>query len=112
MSLTRTVNMQAGDSKMLVVTVKDEGGKPFSLAGYSVSWVLASRAMAVLVRKDTSKVGGVSKTNQAGGVFTVTLEPKDTSSLKGLYYHRARIKKGNLASTVLTGYIQISPSLA
>lgn len=113
--LPQDFEMFSGDSKDLVITVVDENDVTFSLTSASIKFN-ASRepGSTVLINKGTDvSPGGITITNPAGGIFTVTLDPGDTKDLteKFLYYE-AEITDvlGNIA-TVTFGTITLKPDL-
>jgi len=104
-------NMTAGDTKQLVITVKDADGDAVSITGSSIKWQCArSLGKASVLSKTTSS--GIQITDGANGVFVVTLSPSDTESLVGNYYHESQITfSDNTVSTVLVGTMTVKPAL-
>lgn len=103
----------AGDSKVLVVTVRDDDGVLVDLAGATIKWSAsqllsgAFSAEASIMKDDGD---GIEVTGT--GVFEVELLPADTESLSGKFYHEAEITdvEDNIF-TVLTGRMTVKPAL-
>ena len=80
-----------GDSRNLVVTVRDEPGNIIDLTGATIVWEIADSVAGPALLSKTNGAG-VTITDAAGGVFTVALTPADTLSLtRGVKYHEARM---------------------
>lgn len=103
--------MVAGDSKSLVVTVKDGAGLAVNITGATIKWRAArSFGKSAIISKSTAS--GIQITDGANGQFTVTLDPADTNSLLGVYYHEAEVTStNNEISTVISGTMKINPNL-
>lgn len=103
--------MVAGDSKTLVVTVKDAEGVAVNITGSTIKWRAArSFGKAAVISKTTSS--GIQITDGANGQFTVTLSTSDTDDLLGVYYHEAEVTASDgTISTVLSGTMKINPAL-
>lgn len=104
--------MYQGEDKLLEISVLDEDGNAKDITGATITWILATSpdAAAAEVTKSTGG-SGVSITNAAGGVFQVTLDGSDTTSLEGNYWHEAEVEDtSGHDNTVTTGYITIKAS--
>ena len=103
--------MTAGDTKQLVVTVKDADGDAVSITGSTIKWQCArSYGKASSISKTTTS--GIQITDGANGVFTVTINPSDTNSLVGNFSHEAEITfSDGTISTVLFGTMKIFPAI-
>lgn len=103
--------MTAGDTKTLVVTIRNAAGDVVNITGSSVKWKAArSYGKAAVLSKSTSD--DISLSDPTNGIFTVSLAPEDTEDLKGIYHHEAEITDADGAiSTVLTGTMKINPAL-
>lgn len=103
--------MTAGDSKTLVVTVRNADGDAVNITGATIKWQAArSYGKASVITKSTSS--GISITDGTNGVFTVTLNTSDTDSLSGIYHHEAELTAtDSTKSTVLVGTMKINPAL-
>lgn len=96
------VSMHAGDSRVLRVTITDDG-TGFDITGATITWVLkrGPSAAAVLTK---STGGGVAIIDGPNRVFDVTLDEADTEDLAGLYYHEADVEESSGDhSTVVRG---------
>lgn len=104
-------SMTQGDTKTLVVSVKDAEGNAVSITDATIKWRAArSYGKTAVVSKST--VSGVQITNGAGGVFAVALLPADTEDLIGTYFHEAEVTFADgTVSTVLTGTMKINKQL-
>lgn len=110
--MTRTnqdFTIQKGDDETLEITVGDGSGGSKDLSGASIDWGLRKYPDGQdLISKSVSG-GGITITDEPGGVFEVDLDPSDTNSLEidgrsGDFYHEAVVtdSAGNV-STVTTG---------
>ncbi|TIM16278.1 MAG: hypothetical protein E5Y67_03540 [Mesorhizobium sp.] len=108
--------MYQGDSKVLSVTVADEDGQVVSVDGMTIRWqaspvITGGFDTTATLKKDNDALGGITTVTEEG-VFEVEIEPEDTESLSGLYYHEAELTDGTgHVSTVLTGRMTIKPVL-
>ena len=110
--IIQNFTLTAGDTKSLVITVKDNEGVAVDITGASVKWQAArSFGKASAISKATGG-SGIVLTNPSTGVFTVTLDADDTEDLKGQFYHEAQVTlaDGTIA-TVLFGTMKINPAL-
>lgn len=109
---TRDFSMFAGDDLTLTVTVKETDGTATTITSAAISWKASkSNSKTAAITKSTA-AGGVTITNGAGGIFTVSLDPADTTSLEGDYIHEAQITFSNGdVRTVLRGVMTIEPEL-
>lgn len=108
----RDFSMAAGDSKTLSVSVTEQSDDAATnIAGAAIAWK-AARSMRTTAAISKSTSSGIVITSGSGGTFDITLDPADTSSLKGDYYHEAQItfSTGEVA-TVLRGLMTIDPAL-
>lgn len=106
--------MYAGDTATLVVTVTDSSGA-VDLTGASVKWQASSIIVGGFEATpsiEKSLDDGIAITNAEGGVFDVRLDPSDTESLSGKFYHEAELTdaSGNV-STILTGRMTVTSVL-
>ena len=102
--------MTAGDSKTVTVSVTEQSdGAATNITGATISWKAArSLRKSPVLTKTTA--AGIAITSGAGGTFDITLDPSDTTSLSGDFYHEAKVTftTGEVA-TVLRGVMTISP---
>jgi phage terminase large subunit-like protein len=103
----RHFTLAAGDSATLSVTATDSAGSALNLTGSTLEWVLSDGRQAQVTKTDSD---GITVTNAAGGLFTVSLNPADTTSLPdGLYYHVATATDADDAvTTVLSGRVRLT----
>lgn len=110
--MIQNFDMVAGDHKTLVITVKDADGVAVNIASATIKWQCArSLGKASNISKATGG-SGITITDAANGVFTVTLNPSDTNSLVGNFIHEAEVtSSGGTISTVLQGTMKINRPL-
>lgn len=95
-------SMYSGETKSLPFTATNtEDGSPINLSGATIKWAL-KRALntANAVYKDTTS--GITVTDAANGVFTISLIPGDTQSLTGNYIHAAEVTDSSGNVSVVT----------
>jgi hypothetical protein len=74
------ITITSGDNLDIIYTIKDENDAVVDLTGGSIAWkALVSGPTTAQITKT-----GVL-TDAANGITTVTLDPADTSSIKGTY---------------------------
>jgi hypothetical protein len=103
-----------GDTKVIIVPVKDDTGAFVDLDGGSARWWLGRNAGAagdkVLVKKASIGSGGIVLQLEDGyWRARITIDPADTEGLKpGDYYHELEVIDADGAvSTVTTGTFTI-----
>lgn len=114
MSTTQTpqnFTITSGDSKTLRVSVVDQDGAAVDLTGASAVWAVAtSRSTPILLQKATP--ASITITDGPGGLLEVTLDPADTDSFAGSYYHELQIVDNEgRKSTALTGTLNVRHDL-
>lgn len=78
------IEITAGDNRDIVYTIVDENDDVIDLTGGSMTWkAYVSGTDTEVISKSTS--GGIALTDPTNGVATVSLEPADTTALKGTY---------------------------
>jgi len=93
--------MYAGDSKEIVVPVAGIT----SLSGASAKWIMKNNTSQVL--KDT--MSGITLN---GTEVHIKLDPIDTSTFSGTYYHECELMDSlGDVSTIFTGIVSISKSM-
>lgn len=105
------VEMVQGDTLALDFAIVDGAGAAVDLAGATIRWQLARSVRATaLIEKAIGS--GVTVTDDAGGLFTVMLEPEDTQAITGSFYFEVELidALGNV-STPCTGRISVLPGL-
>jgi hypothetical protein len=109
--VAQRITHYAGDSLTLGVTTKTPSGEVVDLTNSDIAWVLAESVSASpAVSKDTAG-GGIVVTDALNGEFEIKIDPSDTESLSGTYYHEAELtdSAGN-ESTILVGDFVIKES--
>lgn len=100
-------SMVAGDSKNLIVSVTEDGNT-VNLDGSTAKWVLKKKKDSPEneVYKDISS--GISV---GGNQLTIRLDPEDTETLYGGFYHECELTDaiGNV-STIMSGTVTINKS--
>lgn len=111
-SLSQNVTMWSGDSKKLRFTVIDDAGAAKNLTGAAIVWKAAKTAGSSTALITKSVGSGITITDPTGGLFEVRLDPADTASLSGDFYHEAQVTDalGDVA-TVAIGRIRINADL-
>jgi hypothetical protein len=98
--------MYQGDSKELHVEVTDENGNIIDLTGATVTWKMYKDFSSSAIVKNISN--GISIPTPTNGVFIVTLEPVDTETFVGGYFHEAQVRDiRGMVTTVMTGNIKV-----
>jgi hypothetical protein len=107
----RNFTHYAGDTLTIRVTTKYADGSIVDLTGSNLEWVLAkSVSDSPDISKSTSS-GGIVVSDAEAGRFEIKLDPVDTESLSGSYYHEAELTKSNGDTvTILVGNITVRPS--
>lgn len=103
----QNVSLAAGDNMVITVTVTQAGSAKNLTGATAINYKAypLNSSTAVITK---ALLSGVTVTNAAGGIFTVTLAPADTTALCGDYRHEAEITdvSGNI-STVMTGLLSV-----
>lgn len=102
----------AGDSVPITIPVTNADGSAMDLTGATIKWALKAfvGSKTNLVYKDTDS--GVTITNPAGGIFTVTLIPTDTADMHGTYSQGAEvIDQLGFVTTIEVGPMTINPAV-
>lgn len=109
--LETNFDMVSGDSKDIVVSVLDESDQVVPITGASATFILSkTRFTAALVTKTVGS--GITITDGAGGVLTVSLLPADTEPLIGQHYFEIELIDTNAKeSTIVVGYINIAKNV-
>lgn len=110
--MIQNFSMIAGDTRTLVVTVKDPDGDAVSITSATIKWHAARTSSRTAAITKTTGGSGIAITDGAGGIFTVTLDADDTEDLVGNFMHEAEITFADSSiSTVLQGTMKINPRL-
>lgn len=83
------IKMFSGDNLDITYNIQDENGDVLTLTGASLSWTALNGSSTVISKSSPSL--GATITSAADGQITVSLDPADTSSLKGTYQLDAEI---------------------
>lgn len=100
----------SGDTIKINFTALNENKQPIDLTSNDIMWSI-SRTVDGPVIVSKGLTNGISITDADGGKFTVTLEPDDTKSFNGSYYHEAKIIKNSGVYTVFAGTIKFQKTL-
>lgn len=105
--------MQAGDTKRLIVSVKDPDGAAVPLGGaLSIQWWAAKRVSSSTRLVEKGLGTGVTVTDAPNGVLRVDIDPDDTALVSGAFYHELEvIDSGGDIQTVLKGTMTVIKSL-
>jgi hypothetical protein len=105
--------MQAGDTKRLIVSVKDPAGAAIPLGGaISIQWWAAKKVTSAIHLVEKGLGTGVTITDAPNGVLRVDIDPDDTALISGAYYHELEVidSAGDI-QTVLKGTMTVVKSL-
>lgn len=108
---SQDIEVYAGEIRSVVVTVTNNNDRAVEdLTGASVSWKVKSGTTSILSKSVGSGITLAS--DPTTGVFTISLQAADTSSLSGVYSHEARVTlaDGTIA-TVSVGRFVVRPTL-
>ena len=88
-AISRNDHWFLGEKKVLHFTVVDSAGAAVNITGWALNWVLTDKpGTTALITKTTSS--GITITNGAGGVYQVTIDAADQTTLAaGTYYYRS-----------------------
>lgn len=103
-----------GDTRTLVVQVKDENEQVVSLSGYLVHWVMYVPTTGAIVL-DKSVGNGIAITSPTTGEISISLLPSDTENIvPRIYNHELEISIDPASSvfTVAVGTANILSSKA
>lgn len=109
--MAQDFEMMAGDSKTLNITIQDADGDPVDITDWTFKWQAAKSVSKTALISKTS-AGGISIIDPEAGQIEVEIDPADTDTLKGEYYHECEGTDplGNKA-TPITGKMTIIPTL-
>ena len=99
--------MWSGDNKTITVTVYDNDDVVVDITNVAITWELSQNVDSVALISKTAG-SGITLSDPTNGIFTITLDPANTGSLSGRYYHEAEITdlSGDI-STVMVGHATI-----
>ena len=84
----QSFQMYSGNSKKLVITIKDVKGKPVNLTDVEVKWILSQKGKQICVKTTNS---GVTIQDALNGIAIVDLKPEDTKNLIGDHNHEVMV---------------------
>jgi hypothetical protein len=102
-SVNQDMTIFAGNDVDIIVTVTDADGTAVNITGVTMTYVLGTEVGAAAATVTKTVGGGITLTTPASGIATINLDPDDTTSLEGTYYHELEITSA--ASEVNTGFI-------
>lgn len=83
-------DMFAGEDRDIEFLVTDEDGDPVDITGFSITWKLRGRGIAL----DKSVGSGLTITDGPNGVFEIAISGTDSAPLSGAFWHRAEVDDG------------------
>lgn len=110
-AVNQDVSLPAGNSRRLVIPIKDAAGADAVLTGAAVNWWMGrsqwSSDTHILIKKSIGSGITVS-----GSTVTVALTSSDTALPPGAYYHECSVvfADGSVA-TVSTGTFTLTPTI-
>lgn len=114
--MSTALEITRGDTTTLNVSCfQTDGVTPLNITGYTL-WFTAKYVVADAdpgVFQKTTTAGGITITNAAGGIATVSLVPTDTSSLAGvvlLWDLQGKDPSGNI-TTLASGTLTITADI-
>lgn len=107
----QNITLYAGEIKTVSVTVTDlNAGAVEDLTSATISWKVKSGTTTALSK--TVGSGITLDSDPTTGVFTISLQAADTSSLSGTYSHEARVTLSDgTVATLFTGQFRVIPTL-
>lgn len=111
-AMIQNFTMVSGDTRTLTVRVRDPDDAVVAITGATIRWRAArSYGKTANITKATGG-SGITITDGPNGVFVVTLDPADTASLYGTFYHEAEVTfSDDTVSTVLRGTMKVNQDL-
>lgn len=105
--------MRSGDTKTLLITVKDKDGALVNIADSRIRWQLARSVNAQpVLEKSTDDVEQIEIIDGPAGRVNVYITQDDTESLRGNFYHELEVVLSNDAvGTPISGAVVILPDL-
>lgn len=113
MSLQNDFSLNAGDTKVIRVILRDSNKVAVDLSNASIVWKAAKHVTStVLISKSLSS--GIQIISATEGIFEITISAADTVNLGGkTLYHEAKVQlaSDNSVATVLSGDMIVEKSL-
>ena len=111
-SLNQNMTMWQGDDRDIVATISDSAGSAVNITGVTATYSLGTAVDQTATF--TKTVGsGIVLTTPASGIMTISIDPADTATLAGCYYHELVITdaSGNV-NTAFIGEVTINERTA
>jgi len=110
------VTLHSGDTLTLEVTVNDSSGSAVDLTAATFTWAMSKKSNSAVAPRGAALLtkalaSGVTLIDAATGRIDITLDPADTESLAGTYYHELQMTDTGVVSTVLYGSVTIVKDL-
>lgn len=106
--MPRDFRMVSGDSATLSMTARDLSDAVVDLTGGTLRWELHAKGCGDADVSKATGGSGITVTDADDGTFTVTLDPGDTTDLRGEYLHEAQFTSaGGAVTTVVRGRLTI-----
>jgi len=83
--LLNTIRLTRGQTKVLLITVKDQEGRPASLSGATIYFTARRDYTSDVVIEKNSPDNGIEITDAAKGEAVITLSSTDTEVQRGTY---------------------------
>ena len=97
-----------GNTKNILVTILDAQGAPKDLTSGELTYVWMTDKWVEILRKSSVDPTQIEIVSAINGTCIVHIDPKDTVSRYGTYYHHLNLLDAtNVEETVLTGRINI-----
>ena len=98
--------MWSGDDKTITVTLSTD------ITGATINYAIAASVGSTALITKATGGSGIAITDAANGIFTIDLDPSDTSSKAGVYYHECQVTDtSSVVSTVFVGSVTINADL-
>ena len=107
--INQDIELRAGETKRVSVTVEDDDGNPYDLSGGDAKWVAIDDGTTFIektVADDT-----IDFTNAADGIVKWTIQHGDTTGNPGRYDHELHVEDSNGNMDVaLKGQLRVKDS--
>jgi hypothetical protein len=94
--------LYAGDNAVLNYAITDESNNPLNLTGASLTYIIAAHDGAAAIITKTTADGGITVTNAAGGLLSVSLASADTTNLSGMLWQQLVMTDATLSTGTIT----------
>lgn len=108
---SQDIEIYAGEIRSIIVTVTNNNDRAVEdLTSATISWKVKSGTTTAISKSVGSGIALAS--DPTTGVFTISLQAADSTSLSGVYSHEARVtlSDGTIA-TVFVGRFVVRPTL-